>query len=205
MIKLRKSQAANRAFHWRPNFRDYNALPPVRAVRTNIFIPVVFIAIALVFAGFILFREYQAMTIRAEIDVLKAEIEEDSKRHDEIVGLNAEFMKITKNLDEITKFVDGQLVGSEFLIDLTSRIKPGMYLTRIEYAQGRAMIEGRVGVAAEQASRIVDEFLKSIQEAEVLQGIVTDYKLTLLERANTVDTFNFRIEVTVPLDGKGKK
>ena len=205
MIKLKKRQASSHVYHWRPNFRDYEALPDMRAVRTNIFVPLIFMTIALVCTGFILFREYRATTIRANIALLQSEIEADSQRHDEIVKLNGEFIQITRNLDEVTEFVDGQLVGSDFLLAVSSHTEPGMHLTRVEYGDQKALIEGIASVEAEEASRIVNAFLKAIEKDNVLQGLLTDYRLTLLERAGSSDSFKFRIEVSAPEKEKRKR
>ena len=197
MISLKKkSSAAKAGYRWRPNFRDYEALPDMRAVRTKVFLPVIFITIAAVFCMFILFREYGALNTENSIVTLEEEIGEYSVEHDEIVKLNSEFMNIVRNLDEIDDFMKGKLVGSDFLIAVSSRLPEGMYLTRVEYSEDRATIEGNVSVPAEEASRIVDTFMKTLQEADVLQGLLSEYKLTSMEREKSGETIRFRIEIT---------
>ncbi|EDY81033.1 Fimbrial assembly protein [Verrucomicrobiia bacterium DG1235] len=196
MIKVKKKSASERTFNWRPNFRSYEDLPDMRAVRTQIFVPAVAICIAAVFAIYILFQEYRAMSIGESIVKLEEEISSYEARHDEKVKLNAEFMGIVRTMDEVIEFTSDNLVGSDFLLALSSRLVEGMYLTRVEYLENKATIEGSVQVPAEEASRLVNDYLKSIEEADSLQGLLTEYKLTSLERDGSGNNISFRIEVT---------
>lgn len=204
MISLKKRGAASSSFDWRPNFRDYDALPDIRAVRTKIFVPAIFLTIAAVFAIFILFREYQALGVGESIAELQAEVDSYGDRHDEKVKLNGEFMAIGRDLEEVIAFKEERLVASDFLLAITSRLTDGMFLTRVEYGEDRAFIEGSVKVPAEEASRIVDSYLKSLEEGNVVQGLLTEYKLTSLERDPSSSIVKFRIEVSAPQENKKK-
>lgn len=205
MISLKKKSAASSSYRWRPNFRDYEALPDVQTVRTKVFLPVIFITIAAIFCMFILFREYGAMNTEKSIAKLENEIAGYSVEHDEIVALNSEFMALERKLDEINDFMSGKIVGSEFLISVSSRLPENMYLTRIEYSESGAIIEGSLTVPAEEASRIVDTFMTALEEADVSQGLFSEYKLTSMDRDKGGETVRFRIEVLPKEDKKGKK
>lgn len=204
MIALRKKQVSGRSYEWRPNFRDYDSLPDIRAVRAKFFLPTLFIALAVGFLSYTLFREYSAMQLREDIAELTATIAESEAKHNEKVAMNSEFMAVMRQIDEVNGFVSGQLVGSDFLLAVSSRVLPGMFLTRVEYSPEMAMVEGSLEVQAEEASRIVDRFMKSLQEADVLQGLLTEYKLTMLERDQSGKGFKFRIQVEPKPNPKGK-
>ncbi len=196
MIKLPKKSSSARSYSWRPNFRDYESLPDLRAVRTQFFLPAFAIAVAGIFSVYILFQEYRAMNIGKDVQELEAEIATYETRHDEKVKLNAEFMNSNRTLSEVVEFKSDRLIASDFMLSLSSRLPDGMYLDRVEYSEGLANIQGSVLVSAEEASRLVDDYLKSIEEADVLQGLLDEYKLTSLERGARGDGFAFRIEVT---------
>ncbi len=196
MIKLSKKSAATRSYNWRPNFRDYENLPDMRAVRTQFFVPVVAIAIASIFSVYILFQEYRAMNIGKDIVTLEAEIATYQDRHDEKVKLNSEFMAVSRQLSEIVEFKTGKLVASDLLLCLSSNLLEGMHLDRVEFSEGRAGIQGSVLVPAEEASRLVNDYLKAIEEADALQGLLDEYKLTSLKRDGASDSIVFSIEVT---------
>ena len=204
MISLKKRQQSSGSYDWRPNFRDYESLPDLRVVRTQFFLPTLLVALAVGFASYLASREYKAIYLRSEIDAIEAEINEHDVNHAAKVAENAEFMAFERGLDEISEFVDGQLVGSDFLLAVSSRIMEGMYLTRVEYASELVTIEGNLEVPAEEASRIVDGFMKALQEGEVVQGKLTDYKLTSLERVAATGLIRFRIEVGPKPDPKAK-
>ncbi|MDQ8183397.1 hypothetical protein [Pelagicoccus sp. SDUM812005] len=202
MIKLSKKASSARSYDWRPNFRDYDSLPDMRAVRTQFFVPALAIAIASVLTVYILFQEYRASNIEEEIQSLQAEISTYQGRHDEKVKLNAEFMKISRTLAEVVEFKDGKLVASDALLSLSSNLLDGMHLDRVEYYEGRANIQGSVLVAAEEASRLVNDYLKAIEKADSFQGLLNEYKLTSLERSTAGNGIAFRIEVIAKEEGK---
>lgn len=196
MIKLPKKSGSARSYNWRPNFRDLESLPESRVVRTRFFLPTFAVVVASLFSAYILFQEYRAMRIGEDIKVLEAEIATHEERHDEKVKYNAEFMEISRRLSEVVEFKQGRLVASDLLLSLSSRLLDGMYLEQVDYMEGRANIQGNVLVSAEEASRLVNEYLKSIEEADVMQGLLDEYKLTSLERAGAGTGIVFRIEVT---------
>lgn len=196
MIKLSKKSTTSRSYDWRPNFRDYESLPDIRAVRTQYFVPVLAIVIATILSFYILFQEYRAVGIEEDILSLEAEIEKYREQHDEKVELNAEFMKISRKLSEVVEFKQGKLAASDALLSLSSNLLEGMHLDRVEYYEGRANIEGSVLVPAEEASRLVNDYLKAIEEADAFQGLLSEYKLTSLDRSSAGNTIAFRIEAT---------
>ncbi|WP_221774700.1 hypothetical protein [Pelagicoccus albus] len=191
-----KKKEIGLSYNWRPDFRDLEDLPELRAVRTQFFLPTLFLVIAGVTIVFSVLREVHVKNIQQNIESLKVEIASYQEKHDAKVELNSGFMNTTRTLDEIVQFRSGRLLGSDFLLAVSSRLLEGMYLSRIEYIEGRASIEGNLKVSAEEASRLVDKFMVSLEEADVLQGLLDDYKLTSLERSAGGAHFNFRIEVT---------
>lgn len=204
MIKVKKKASAANAYNWRPNFRNYDDLPDLRTVRTQFFFPAVALCVAAVFTVFILFQEFRSMEIQKDIETLEQEIASYEARHDEKVKLNAEFMGITRTIDEVLEFEKDRLVGSDYLLTLSSSLLEGMYLTRVEYLGGQAIVEGSVQVAAAEASQIVNEYLRAIENADALQGRLSEYKLTNLERGSNGNIVNFRIEVREKEEGAKK-
>lgn len=204
VIKVKKKAAASNAYNWRPNFRNYDDLPDLRTVRTQFFFPVVSLCVAAVFTLFILFQEFRAKEIRRDIERLEEEIASYEASHDEKVKKNAEFMAISRTIDEVLEFESDRLVGSDYLLSLSSNLLEGMYLTRVEFLSNLAVVEGSVQVAAAEASEIVNEYLKAIEEADALQGMLNEYKLTSLERGAKGNVVNFRIEIKQE-EGAGKK
>lgn len=196
MIKLSKKSSASHSYDWRPNFRNYDELPDIRAVRTQFFVPILAIAIASTLVVYILFQEYKAKNISENIQMLEEDIGTYEARHDEKVKLNSEFMGIAKTMEEVVEFESGELVASDFILAVSSLLLDGMYLDRIDFMGDRAVVEGSVLVPAEQASRLVNSYMKSIEEADALQGLLSEYKLTTLERGVVGNAITFRIEVT---------
>lgn len=203
MIKLKKA-GQGRRYNWRPDFRVADQLPEVSAVRTKVFVPGIAASVAIVFVLFILFQEYRAMRIGEDIAKLREEIASYDERHDEKVDLNAEFLALTRTVDEVLEFKQGVLTGSDYLLTVSSNLLDGMYLDRVEYLDHKADIEGSVEVPAEEASRLVDDYLRALEEADALQGLLTQYKLTSLGRDQAGERIKFRIEVT-ELEEKAKK
>jgi hypothetical protein len=147
-------------------------------------------------------QEYRAMKIEEDILTIEAEIETYREQHDDKVSLNAEFMKVSRKLDEVLDFKEDKLIVSDALLSLSSSLLEGMHLDRVEYSDGTANIQGSVLVPAEEASGIVNDYLKAIDEADAFQGLVTEYKLTSLDRSSAGGVIAFRIEVTAKEEKK---
>lgn len=204
MIKLKKKASTGPSYDWRPDFRLTDTLPEISAVRTKLFAPILAGGVALVCVSFILFQEYKAKSINENIAAMQAEISSHDVEHNAKVEINAEFLGLTRTIDEVIAFKEGNLIGSDFLLTVSSKLLEGMYLDRVEFSDGRATIGGIVEVPAAQASDLVNSYLKSLEEVDALQGLLAEYKLTSLDREGSEEIIKFRIEVSNP-EEKGKK
>lgn len=196
MLKVGRKNSPQNSYQWRPDFRDVESLPELRAVRTKFFIPALAITAVVIFSSYLLYQEYRASKISEDIAKVSSEISTYEVRHDEKVKLNGEFMKISQVLNEVVEFKEGRLIGSDFLLAVSSRLLEGLYLTRVEYVAGKAVISGNAQVPAEEASLLVNEYLQSLEKGDALQGMLVSYKLTSLEREKVGKNVSFRIEVT---------
>lgn len=208
MIALKKKQApAVASYNWRPSFRDFDALPDVRAVRARFFLPTLFISVSTLFVSFILFREYQAISLNEGIANLAAEIESTNALHEETVDLNGKFRKSVNVFEEIDSFYSEQISGSELLLRLSSNAPQGLFLTQVQYAnEGGATIEGRITVQAEEASAVVNKYIDALQAADATQGQYKTYSLASMTRDATSSAIDFRIALSnEEATGKKKK
>ena len=67
---------------WHPNFRNYEKLPDVKAVRTAFFVNGASILVAVSLLVYFGFREWQIRTINSQVAQVQAQIDRDKKGSD---------------------------------------------------------------------------------------------------------------------------
>jgi len=196
VIARKKGASSVQRFCWRPDFSDRELLPELSTVRARFLLPGIAATVAVVLVGLLLIQEYRASTLSENIVSLREEIASYDEQHSELVEMNAEFIGLSRSIDEVVDFKSDKLVGSDFLLSVSSKLLDGMYLNRVDYLNGRAEVEGSVEVPAEEASILVNEYLESLENADVLQGVLSEYKLTSLERDGKEQRVKFLVQVS---------
>ena len=94
---------------WRPDFRDVDALPDVKIVRTEFVINLMPILIAIVLFVYYLVQMVAGSSIEKHIDNLTVNIQANDKNNSEIVNKNAFFIRDSKLLMEFRNFFEPSL------------------------------------------------------------------------------------------------
>ncbi|WP_309385534.1 hypothetical protein [Cerasicoccus frondis] len=93
--------------NWRPNFRDNDVLPDVKAVRTNFLVNFIALALAIIVSGWFIYQEFQAMSVQSQIEDLQAQIQAKSKDNRNNLKLSSEFNKSTPQAEDLLSFYRG--------------------------------------------------------------------------------------------------
>ena len=80
---------------WHPNFRNYQTLPDIKAVRTAFFINGVAILVMLSLAGYLGLQEWQLRGVNAQLAEVQAQVDRDKRVSDQadFVGKLADSLK----------------------------------------------------------------------------------------------------------------
>ena len=117
---------------WHPNFRNYERLPDVKAVRTAFFVNGVSILVVVVLAAYFGFREWQLYTINQQIAQVQAQINRDKPASDAAVGLYKKFQAEEARLGEVDTFVKSKPSASALLIRLAQTLPKNVALDAFE-------------------------------------------------------------------------
>ena len=203
MIKGIKSQDAG-DLSWRPNFRDFDSLPDIKAVRTNFFVSAVALTLAVMALMFVGFREYKILVLQNSVSDLKVEIDAKNGDRSMAVGQNNKFTDKFRKIEEVENFLDGQLKGSDLLIRLNEALLDGMSLKTVQYTEEVAIIEGYL-VEGSSPDSMINEYVSRLKENAAFQAKFEQYNQLSVELDSKTGNLVFQLEIKNPEGDSEKK
>lgn len=191
---------------WHPDFRDREALPDVKAVRTSFFINGVSILLLVLVGYFLGFQEYKQRTLQSDINALEGKIAEHQSRNEEVLRLNRSFLTNQRLINEVADYLGDSLELSELLVALGESLHPNIALSSIRLQGGsqrdsagerQILISGSIRAAPEAAASAITEYLNIFHENPFLNQRVTDAVSTSLVPTPEGDTMAFGIRMKV--------
>ena len=198
---------------WHPNFRNVDALPDIKVIRTDFVINwgVVLVAVALLM--FFLRNEFSALSVGRNIKDFETKISENDTINNNNLKLSGEFGTLSKEVTEVEAFMDVPIKPSAFLLNFT-KIKPKeMLLQTISYdsqniqlgnrktAPGKTTgIRGSISGSPAEVTRLVTEFVETLKKLEMIKESLHKVELQSLIRDENLGLFNYfiRIELVLP-------
>ena len=198
---------------WHPNFRSVETLPDIKVIRTDFFVNLFSITVAAGLLFYSAYTEYRLFSLNGEIEQYDQKISSKQAADSRHLKLSAEFARLEKELEEVNRFKGAPVKPAEFLVDL-ARVNPReILLQSIRYANYQSR-EGRKTVTAkainltgsvsgnpESATQIVTDFMHSIEELELFEGILRRIDLISMVRDPNLGLFNCAIRIELnPID-----
>lgn len=117
---------------WHPNFRNYEKLPDVKAVRTAFFINGVSILVVVVLAVYFAFREWQLYGIGQQVAQVQAQIDRNKPASEAAIALYKKFQAEEARLAEVETFVKSKPSVSALLVRLAQTLPKNVAMDSIE-------------------------------------------------------------------------
>ena len=117
---------------WHPNFRNYERLPDVKAVRTAFFINGVSVTLVVALAAYFGFREWQLYSLGQQIGQAQAQINRDKPTGDLALALYKKFQTEEARLGEVDTFVNSKPIVSSLLVRLAQTLPVNVALDSVE-------------------------------------------------------------------------
>lgn len=184
-----------REYSWRPDFRDTNALPDVKTVRTSFFISALALSLAVMSVMRLGFHEYSIVSAEAKIEAVNAEIAARQGVHAKAIGMNNNFVEKVRRIDEIEAFESDQMIASDMLIYVGKSLMPDMSLTSVEYTEGKTVLHGFV-VANEETDSLLKQYMERLKGIELLSERYDEFNQVSVERQPGTDQIKFHLEAT---------
>lgn len=177
-LKKRDAAAAS-APAWHPNFRNFERLPDTKVVRTNFFINVAAIVLAVVLVALVGWREYQVGVSAGQAEAAQASIDQRKKQSDEGLRLTRLFNEQDKKFVEAEAFMAAPIQPAELLAELGASLPAEIQLDAIDFRPGdvevpcilRGTAAGEKDQASGAASAYVDLLRTQPRLAEVFKAV----------------------------------
>lgn len=208
LLQLRKRDAAPAvAPAWHPNFRNFERLPDTKVVRTNFFINVAAVAIAVLLAGFVGWREFQTATSRSLAATAQSNIDQRKKQSDEGLRLTKLFNDEDKKFAEAATFSAASLKPTELFSILGDTLPAEIQIEFIDYrpndTDARCTVRGLAAGSKDQASGSASNYVELLRTQPRFAEVFASVNLTTINTDPRTGTLAF--ELVMKLKPAGAK
>jgi hypothetical protein len=193
--------------NWHPNFRLVEQLPDIKVIRTDFFVNVVSVGLAVFLLGLVLLAEYNAFALNREIAKYNTDIGEKKGTNQGNLNYSAEFDRLAQDVAEVGKFLDVHLTPTEVLLALTDILPRNIVTKSLSYDDIQIQVgrrsnrskgiefRGSVQGSPDEATAIVTKFQEDLANHEVLKPLIKKVELISLVRSASGFSVSIRIEL----------
>lgn len=190
--------------NWRPDFRDRDSLPDIKTVRTSFFLSALALTLAIMSLMHVGFYEFTIYSASKKIEKGKAEVSAQQGLHAKAIGMNNRFIDGEWRIEEINTFVEGQMVGSDLILDVGKNLMPGMSLSSVEFREDRTVLHGYVE-ASEKTDSLLRDYMERLRGVDTIKDRYAEITQVSVERQEGTDQMKFHLEAINPEEDAGPK
>lgn len=153
---------------WHPNFRNYQTLPDIKAVRTAFFINGVAILVMLSLAGYLGLQEWQLRGVNAQLAEVQAQVDRDKRVSDQAIALFKKFQAEEAKVTEVDAFVKSKPLVSTLLIRLAQTLPKNIALDNLDLRDSGLTLRLSVRGDATAASGYATAYMEQLQADQEL-------------------------------------
>lgn len=202
-LKKKAEAAGPQTPSWHPNFRNYEALPDTKVVRTAFFVNVGAITVTLALVIYFAIGELNLHGIRGQIEDTKAQIERDKPGSDAAVAKFRKFQEQEKRIAEVDAFVKSRPGIADLLINLSKTLPVNVAIDQFDLRDDTLTLRGTVRGSPDKASGYASGYVDSLRRAPEFESLFSEVSLTNLSRVPS--TGRLAIEVVIKLAKKEAK
>lgn len=202
-LKKKPEAAVAQTPAWHPNFRNFEALPDTKVVRTAFFTNGGAIALALILVTYLGVGELDLRSLHNQTDEVQAQIERDKAASDAAVAKFKTFQEQETRFKEVEDFLKARPSISELMANLSRTMPVNVALDRFELTENRLTLRGTVRGSPDKASGYASNYVEVLRNAPEFKPLFSEVSLTNLTRMPT--TGRLSIEVVIKLATKEKK
>ena len=200
---LKKKSASKSSFEvaptpWRPDFRNVEALPDIKTVRTSFFFNTTTVAITAALLLYVVQREWTAFSLSRSLADLESRIATAEPASKKAVDAYALFQAEEKKFREAQVLAKDSFRLSDLFLELGDTLPEGVRLGRLDL-RGPAhsvLLGGSVTGVDVAASARVSQYEKALQEDPRLAEWFAPIILTNVGRNAATSTLDFEILMT---------
>jgi hypothetical protein len=203
--KKNEPAVATRMPDWHPNFRNYEKLPDIKAVRTVFFINVGGISTVILFLGIVGYQEFNLLSLRRQKEETQAVISRDSRFSQQSISLFRQFQNEEKKNSELDAFIKARPELSRLLIHLGLTLPKNVALSSFELKSQELFLRGIVRGAPELASGTANSYEAQLRKDKTLAAFFEDVSVTSLNRDALTGRLLFELRLKLKTDKPGTK
>jgi hypothetical protein len=202
---LKKSDAATAdlAPAWHPNFRNYERLPDIKAVRTSFFVNGSALVVTLALFGYLAKQEFDLRILNSQIATWEEQIARDQPASVKAVALFTSFQAEEKRLVEIDAFLQARPVVMDLLLRIGQTLPKNIALDVFDLRETTLILRGTVRGAPDMASGYASAYVDQMRADIELARKIDTVELKNLNRIPTTGRLAFEVELK--LKGAAKK
>jgi hypothetical protein len=198
----KKSDASDRVPAWHPNFRNYEQLPDIKAVRTTFFTNGGAVLAALVLLVYFGIQEMQLHSVEQQISEWETQINRDKSASSRAVAQFKQFQAEEAKVNQVNAFLAVRPVVSDLILHLGQTLPANVAIDSFDLRADNLNIRATVRGAPEMASGYANQYVEQLKIDPVFSQIFADVALTNLNRVPS--TGRLAIEIVLKLKPPAK-
>lgn len=204
--KKKKVQAQS---PWHQDFRNADALPDIKVIRTRFFVNFIAVVIPLFVATIWVQKEVSLNALRSDIESLEADKAAKQVSNSDLVELSREFTKEAAKIESLDDYYYNLFPLSDYLVTLSDQVEEDMVVSSVELKKANRVsgdnvvdvwesrIAGYVAQGDQGAITRVNNFVEEFGQVELLEPHIDEAFLDNLTRDQETDTLNFVVSITM--------
>ena len=194
---------------WHQDFRNADALPDIKVIRTRFFVNFVALVIPLFVATMWIQKEVALNTLKSDIQELETDKSSMQASNNALVELSREFMKESAKIESLDEYYWNLFPLSDYLVTLSDKVGEEMVVSTMELKKSNRVsgndvvdvwesrIAGYVAQGDQGAITRVNNFVEEVGQVELLKPHIDEAFLDNLVRDQETDTLNFVVSITM--------
>jgi len=180
-------------------------LPDTKVVRTNFFINVAAIVLAVVLVGVVGWREYQVSVTQGQTQVAQAGIDQRKKQSDEGLRLTKQFSEQDKKFAEAAAFTASPIQPTELLAELGASLPAEIQLDSIDFrpsdVDSSCTLRGTAAGTKDQASGAASAYVDTLRAHPRFAQVFKVVELRAITPDGRTGSLSFEIVMKTKLPG----
>ena len=198
---------------WRPDFRNAEALPDTKVIRTGFLLNALGVGVALACIALYGYKESDLQELASAVEVLEQQVESATPSDRQVLDTNKNFVQNAAMVSEVVAFDREGVKFHDFLSQIGSAVQEASMLTEVSISQGKGSasdatpppltinLTGKVFEESKSTpANVLEVFQEQILLLECFQGLSPEIEMGLFSRNSELGHFDFKLTITVPVE-----
>jgi len=167
---------------WHPNFRNAEALPDIKVVRTAFFVNGVAIFAVLTVGIYCALQEWQIHTLHRQIADCESRIDRDKRKSEQAVALFYKFQAEEARVREVEQFLKSRPAASALIVRFGQTLPKEIALDSFDLRENGLALRATVRGAPDAAAGRASTYINLLKADPVLAGQFEEVTQTSLSR-----------------------